>query len=103
MKMLCLIPNCELPVYARGICCNHYQIARKRVKSGKITWHKLEKLRLARNYIPRSVRITPEKHGSEIALLYNGDQKKIDGHLERLKEKHDKAICKYLLPIFRTS
>lgn len=41
----CIHPDCREVLYARGLCCVHYQAAYKRVQrsKGKVTWALLEK------------------------------------------------------------
>lgn len=47
----CLFPNCKNPLYARGLCRSHYQIALSLIKRDKATWEQLEK---TKKVLPRS-------------------------------------------------
>lgn len=40
-KSKCLVPKCNLPAEARGICKPHYQSAYALVHSGRTSWDKL--------------------------------------------------------------
>ena len=41
-EMICLLPECERSVYARGICISHYNTVCRLVKSERATWEGLE-------------------------------------------------------------
>lgn len=41
-KRLCMYPKCKRPSRSRGLCGNHYTMARKLVESEETTWPHLE-------------------------------------------------------------
>lgn len=42
MKKPCLLPDCLRPARARGLCCLHYEQARRAVERAETTWARLE-------------------------------------------------------------
>ena len=54
----CLVPDCDRKPLTRGLCQQCYTVARKLIASGRTTWTKLEGLKLARRFVPRSAKFT---------------------------------------------
>lgn len=84
----CMFHGCEEGARTRGLCDKHYTHFKDMVRDGKATWQELEESGEVSRRLPRSEHECRDRHPpSEIALLYRGNKRKIECHLNRVRER----------------
>jgi hypothetical protein len=91
LPQTCIVPGCSNPASLRHMCDSCYQVARKNVSRGNVTWEELE-----------SMGCTASKRGQPSKLMKWVNKSREKVKVRRNKKRRQSTVGKSVIP-FRKS